>query len=64
MRAYKCDRCGSYYVLDDKERQNREYGIVLHPACTFMSAVDLCNVCYEKLQVWLGEYGEIIDEGR
>ena len=46
MKAYKCDRCGSYY---DKYVFNNDGLCLVHPS---QKPIDLCPECNNELSKW------------
>lgn len=47
MKAYKCDRCGSYY--DKYMFNNNGLCLVVHP---IQNPIDLCPECNNELSKW------------
>lgn len=54
MKAYKCDRCGKFFL-------NSEYGYkfsnfyITHSPLVIGSCLDLCPDCNDELQEWIAK---------
>lgn len=54
MNAKRCDRCGKYYAVE-APIQNRKYSITKNLRSLGAGALDLCNDCQEKLNIFVEE---------
>jgi len=55
MIAGKCDRCGSFYELDDK-RSVVGLDTPNHPNKYY----DLCPICTEDFDIWIKDEGYVV----
>lgn len=47
MRAFKCDRCGKFYILNFDQHAEEDF---YFKVVDNISEVDLCDKCFNELQ--------------
>lgn len=58
MKAFKCDRCKKFYVLNfDQLKRDAEEDFYFKVVDN-ISEVDLCDKCFNELQEWMAVYSD------
>lgn len=57
MKAFKCDRCCKFYVLNFDQLKSRAENFCFN-IVDDISTIDLCDKCFNELQEWMAVYSD------